>query len=274
VFLDISWIKSRVPNGEEHIKRKLPGMYHQFKELAGVDITKETMEVGPTCHYIMGGIRVDAESQMSTVAGLFAAGECAAGLHGANRLGGNSLSDLLVFGKRAGEFAALYAKANDSKPVPAGQVEDAAKAALAPFGNPAGSDNAFMVQRDLQQMMQGHVGIVRTESEMAAALPLLDALSARAEKTVVDGNRDYNPGWHTSLDLGNLITISRAVTQSALLRKESRGGHFRDDFPGKDPEQAKVNTVVRKATDGTMSVSTTPVVPLSDDQKALIEELG
>ncbi|HRI43416.1 MAG TPA: fumarate reductase/succinate dehydrogenase flavoprotein subunit [Fimbriimonadaceae bacterium] len=275
VFLDIAWIKSRVQNGEEHIRRKLPGMYHQFKELAGVDITQEPMEVGPTCHYIMGGIRVDAETQMSTVPGLFAAGECAAGLHGANRLGGNSLSDLLVFGKRAGEYAAKYAQELAIASVGADdQIEQAAAGALAPFGRPDDGDNPFRVQRDLQKMMQAHVGIVRTETEMLAALPALDELEVRASSVPVEGNRDYNPGWHTALDLGNLLTISRAVALSAIYRKESRGAHFREDFPEKDPEAARYNTVVRRGADGSMVLETTPVVPTTEVQKAVIEEMG
>lgn len=275
VFLDIAWIKSRVQNGEEHIRRKLPGMYHQFKELAGVDITQEPMEVGPTCHYIMGGIRVDAETQMSTVPGLFAAGECAAGLHGANRLGGNSLSDLLVFGKRAGEFAAKYAQQLPVASIGAeSQIEQAAAEALAPFERPDDGDNPYRVQRDLQKMMQAHVGIVRTEAEMQAALPALDELEVRARAVPVEGNRDYNPGWHTALDLGNLLTISRAIALSAISRKESRGAHFREDFPEKDPEAARYNTVVRRGPDGSMMLETAPVVPTTEVQKAVIEELG
>lgn len=275
VFLDIAWIKSRVQNGEEHIRRKLPGMYHQFKELAGVDITQEPMEVGPTCHYIMGGIRVDAETQMSTVPGLFAAGECAAGLHGANRLGGNSLSDLLVFGKRAGEFAAKYAQQLPVASIGAeSQIEQAAAEALAPFERPDDGDNPYRVQRDLQKMMQAHVGIVRTEAEMQAALPALDELEVRARAVPVEGNRDYNPGWHTALDLGNLLTISRAIALSAISRKESRGAHFREDFPEKNPEAARYNTVVRRGPDGSMMLETAPVVPTTEVQKAVIEELG
>lgn len=277
VFLDISWIKSKVPNGEEHIKRKLPAMYHQFKELAGVDITKEPMEVGPTCHYIMGGIRVEAESQMSTVPGLFAAGECAAGLHGANRLGGNSLSDLLVFGKRAGEYAAKYAQSNQMVKVSTSMVDEAAKSALAPFddkSSASASDNAFLVQRELQKVMQAHVGIVRNESEMASALPLLEEMGARVARVVVDGNRDYNPGWHTALDLPNLLVISEAITRSALSRKESRGGHFREDYPDKDPEAGKFNTVVKKGADGSMTVEKASCLPRTAEQQAAIDELG
>lgn len=273
VFLDIAWIKSRVPKGEEHIKRKLPGMYHQFKELAGVDITQEPMEVGPTCHYIMGGIRVDAQTQMSTVPGLFAAGECAGGLHGANRLGGNSLSDLLVFGKRAGEHAAVYAKGAGAASVDEAQVASAAKQALEPFERSTGDDNPFKVQHDLQRTMQALAGIVRNESEMLQALPELEKLWARARVAPVAGNRDYNPGWHTALDLYNLLTISEAIVRSAILRKESRGGHFREDYPNKDPEQGKVNTFVRLGSGG-MEIGQSPCVPTTPDQQAIIEELG
>ncbi len=274
VFLDIAWIKDRVPNGEEHIKRKLPGMYHQFKELAGLDITNEPMEIGPTTHYMMGGVRVEAESQMTTVKGLFAAGECAAGLHGANRLGGNSLSDLLVFGKRAGEYAALYSQKNGAVAVPQDQIDHAAAEAEAPFDRPKGDDNAFRVQHELQEIMQALVGIVRKQDEMEQALPLLDAFEKRAATTPVDGNRDYNPGWHTAIDLKNLLTISRAITLSALSRKESRGAHFRDDFPAKDPEAAKFNTVIRKGKDGKMQLEHSPCVAQTPDQKAVIEEMG
>jgi succinate dehydrogenase / fumarate reductase flavoprotein subunit len=275
VYLDIAWIKSRVPNGEEHIKKKLPAMYHQFRELAGVDITQEAMEVGPTCHYIMGGIRVDGFTQMSTVPGLFAAGECAAGLHGANRLGGNSLSDLLVFGKRAGEHAAQYASGLDQSPeVEQLEVSTAAAFAEEPFGRNATDDNAFRVQRELQEKMHQHVGIVRNQGEMEAVLPLIEQFWSRAKGVSVEGNRDFNPGWHTALDLPNLLTISEAIVRSAMSRTESRGGHFREDFPDKDKEQAKFNTVVRKSADGSMSIQNLPLVEQSDDQKAAIEELG
>src|SRR5688572_25703252 len=197
VFLDISWIKEKISNAPEHIRKKLPSMYHQFKELAGIDITKEPMEVGPTTHYMMGGVRVDPETQMSTVDGLYAAGECAAGLHGANRLGGNSLSDLLVFGQRAGAHAARYAQENGRA---GGDSEAAASAALAemeaPFGHAAGGENAFQVQHDLQVMMQDLVGIVRREDEMLRALDGLRGLRERASRVAVSGNREYNPGWH------------------------------------------------------------------------------
>jgi len=272
VFLDISWIKEKLPNAPEHIRRKLPSMYHQFKQLADIDITREPMEVGPTTHYIMGGVSVDPDSQMSSVPGLFAAGEVAAGLHGANRLGGNSLSDLVVFGKRAGEFAAKFAKDHGSGTVNTAQVEAAARESLAPFERGAGAENPFTVQHDLQEMMQDLVGIVRREDEMVRALEGLKKLSARAATTGVPGNREYNPGWHTALDLQNLLTVSEAITLSAIERKESRGAQFRDDFPDKSAEFGKVNIVVKKAADGSMQVRRVPVAPLSDELKKVIEE--
>jgi succinate dehydrogenase / fumarate reductase flavoprotein subunit len=271
VFLDIAWIKERISGAEEHIKRKLPGMYHQFKELAGIDITKEPMEVGPTTHYIMGGIRVDAESQMSTLPGLFACGECAAGLHGANRLGGNSLSDLLVFGRRAGRYAAEFAGSNPVSGHDEAQIDEGATWALKPFDG--GSENPFSIQKDLQTMMQELVGIVREESEMEQALSGLADLHSRYRDVAVDGNRDYNPGWHTAMDLSNLLTVSEAITRSALVRKESRGGHFRVDYQEKDAEQAKVNTVVRRGADGQMQVSQVPLVAMAEEHRAIIEEM-
>ncbi|HEY5218788.1 MAG TPA: fumarate reductase/succinate dehydrogenase flavoprotein subunit, partial [Gemmatimonadaceae bacterium] len=272
VFLDISWIKDRLPNAAEHIKKKLPSMYHQFKQLADIDITKEPMEVGPTTHYIMGGIRVDGDSQMSTVPGLFAAGECAAGLHGANRLGGNSLSDLLVFGKRAGEFAAQYARAQAAPRVDPADVENAAREALVPFDHGTQGESAFQVQHDLQSMMQELVGIVRREDEMKAALDKLGGLRARVEKVGVTGNREYNPGWHTAMDLKNLLTIAEAITRSALERKESRGGHFRDDFPQKDQAYGGFNIVARRASDGAVSLSRENTSPLPAELERIIEE--
>src|SRR5271165_1119416 len=223
VFLDISWIKERLPKAAEHIKRKLPSMYHQFKQLADLDITKEPMEVGPTTHYMMGGIRVDGDSQMSTVPGLFAAGEVAAGLHGANRLGGNSLSDLLVFGRRAGRYAAAFAKANGPAAIDETELQAAAAQALVPFGHGSLGENPYRIQYDLQEAMQDLVGIVRTESEMLQALEVIAQLSARAERAGVAGHREYNNGWHTAIDIGNMLVVSEAVTRAALLRKESRG---------------------------------------------------
>ncbi|MCW5775561.1 MAG: fumarate reductase/succinate dehydrogenase flavoprotein subunit [Phycisphaeraceae bacterium] len=271
VFLDIAWIKEKIPNAPEHIRKKLPSMYHQFKELAGVDITAEPMEVGPTTHYAMGGVRVDGVTQMSTVPGLFAAGEVAAGLHGANRLGGNSLSDLLVFGKRAGEHAAAWAKEHAAPAPVEGQVRDAAAAALAPFDRASG-ENPYTIQHDLQDMMQDKVGIVRTESDMASALDGLSALRRRSANTRVEGNREYNPGWHTALDLENLLTVSEAVARSALDRRESRGAHFREDHPSKSDEYARHNTVVSRASDGSMRLRREALAPIRDDLKVVIAE--
>src|ERR1700730_15452156 len=251
VFLDIAWIKEKIPNAAEHIKKKLPSMYHQFMQLANLDITREPMEVGPTTHYVMGGVRVNAETQMSNVPGLFAAGEAAAGLPGANRLGGNSLSDPLVFGKRAGEFAAIFSKEYDAGLIHDTQVEEAARAALEPFdraAKAAGSgEGPYQVQNDLQEMMQNFVGIVRREEEMVRALDGLGKLWERSQNVAVHGHREYNPGWHTAIDLKHLLTVSEAITRSAIERKESRGGHFRDDFPNKDAAEGKVNIVLRKA---------------------------
>jgi succinate dehydrogenase / fumarate reductase flavoprotein subunit len=274
VFLDISWIKQRLPNAREHIIRKLPSMYHQFKQLADIDITTTPMEVGPTTHYIMGGIRVDGDSQMSTVPGLFAAGECAAGLHGANRLGGNSLSDLLVFGKRAGEFAARFAREPGSPVIDPAEVDGAIRDALEPFERApaAGGDGPYQVQQDLQTMMQELVGIVRTGPEMERALEGLEQLKERARRVGVPGNREYNPGWHTALDLGNLLTVSEAVTRAAIERRESRGGHFREDCPEKDPAYGKFNIVVRKGADGRMQLVREPIAEMPGELRRVIEE--
>ncbi|HXC51930.1 MAG TPA: fumarate reductase/succinate dehydrogenase flavoprotein subunit [Candidatus Limnocylindrales bacterium] len=272
VYLDIAWIKEKLPNASEVIKKKLPSMYHQFKQLADIDITKEPMEVGPTTHYMMGGIRVDGDTQMTSIPGLFAAGECAAGLHGANRLGGNSLSDLLVFGKRAGDHAASFARAERAGAVDAAAVDQVARESLMAFERGAGGEGPYHVQHDLQSMMQDLVGIVRREDEMQRALEALGGLSQRAEKVGVGGNREYNPGWHTAMDLGNLIAISEAITRSALERKESRGGHFRDDFPDKDPAFAKFNLVVRKRDDGGMAIVRQPIAALPAELAQVIEE--
>src|SRR5436853_2387234 len=215
VFLDIAWIKQRLGNAAEHIKKKLPSMYHQFKQLADVDITEVPMEVGPTTHYMMGGVRVDGDTKMSSVPGLFAAGECAAGLHGANRLGGNSLSDLLVFGKRAGHHAALFAKENSAGEVNQDEVEQVARRALEPFERATTSgEGPYQIQHELQEMMQDLVGIVRREEEMLRALDGIAALKERARHVGVTGNREYNPGWHTSLDLESLLTVSEAITRA------------------------------------------------------------
>ncbi len=272
VFLDIAWIKEKLPNAAEHIKKKLPSMYHQFMQLANLDITKTPMEVGPTTHYIMGGIRVDADTQASTLPGLYAAGECASGINGANRLGGNSLSDLIVFGKRAGEYAAEFAKANGHGTVDSAQIEAEAKRALEPFEREAG-ENPFNVQHDLQEMMQNLVGIVRLEDEMKEALVGLKKLNDRSAKASVTGNIDFNPGWHTALDLRNLLTVSEAITLSAIERKESRGGQFREDYPNKDPEFAKFNISVKEV-DGQMQVSHIPLPEMPAELKKVIEEMG
>ncbi len=277
VYLDISWIKEKIPNAAEHIKKKLPSMYHQFMQLANLDITSEPMEVGPTTHYVMGGVRVDAETQMSNVPGLFAAGEVAAGLHGANRLGGNSLSDLLVFGKRAGEFAAKYSRDAQGGVIDEAQIENAAREALEPFERAAkpesSNEGPYQVQHDLQEMMQNLVGIVRREQEMLGALDALDKLWKRASNVVVYGHREYNPGWHTALDLKHLITISEAITRSAIERKESRGGHFRDDYPSKDPSEAKVNIVLSKAEDGSMRIRREQIPAIPEHLKQVIDEM-
>jgi len=275
VFLDISWIKQRLPGAEEHIKRKLPSMYHQFKQLADIDITKEAMEVGPTTHYTMGGVRVESESQMSTVPGLFAAGECAAGLHGANRLGGNSLSDLIVFGKRAGEYAARFARDVGPGRVDEGQIDRAAARALAPFDRAgARSEGAYQVQQGLQEMMQDLVGIVRTEEEMLRALDAIGSLRERAERVGVSGHREYNPGWHTAIDLDNLLVVAEMITRAAILRRESRGAQFRVDYPSKDAELGKVHVVVRKSKDGSMQVQQEPVLAMPAELRGIIEEMG
>ena len=275
VFLDISWIKEKIPNAEEHIKKKLPSMYHQFKELAGIDITKEPMEVGPTTHYVMGGIRVDADSQMSDVPGLFAAGESAAGLHGANRLGGNSLSDLLVFGQRAGAYAAKFAKENGPGKVDEEQVSETVRGALEPLdrGNAGNAENPYQIQRELQGLMQDKVGIVRNEQEMLEAVEDIKRLRERASSAGVAGNRTYNPGWHTAIDLGNLLTFSEAIARSGIERKESRGAHSRTDFPDKDSEFAKVNVVTRKGPDGELQVKQEPTRELTEEMKQIIEEM-
>jgi succinate dehydrogenase / fumarate reductase flavoprotein subunit len=253
VFLDVA--SRRTP---EEIIKKLPGMYHQFKELADVDITRDPMEVGPTCHYMMGGVRVDSESQESTVPGLFAAGEVAGGMHGSNRLGGNSLSDLLVFGKRAGEFAALHAKQRAAMPaINPDDVERAAREALTPFDAPTG-ENAYTIHGDLQTIMQRRVGIVRSEEDLKIALEELARLHARAARVKATGNIQYNPGWHLALDLKNMIDISEAVTRAALTRTESRGAHTREDYPDSDKEWGRKNVIIGKEGDA-LRVSEAPL---------------
>ena len=273
VFLDIAWINEKIQNAPEHIKKKLPSMYHQFMQLANLDITTTPMEVGPTTHYVMGGIRVNADTQESTVPGLFAAGECAAGINGANRLGGNSLSDLIVFGKRAGEYAAIFARENGHGTIDNDQITKAANSALEPFER-EGGENPYTIQHDLQELMQANVGIVRQHDEMIEALNGLDVLRNRAAKTFVPGNIDFNPGWHTALDLHNLLVVSEAIARSALERRESRGGHFREDFQAKDPEFAKFNFSLKKTEDGAMAISKLPIPEMPDELKKVIEEMG
>ena len=271
VFLDIAWIKEKMPGAAEHIKRKLPSMYHQFKELADLDITQEPMEVGPTTHYIMGGIRVDGDTQESTIPGLFAAGECAAGINGANRLGGNSLSDLIVFGKRAGEYAAAHAKTRRAPVLNDAAIDAATKAALAPFDRGTAGENPYKVQQDLQETMQDLVGIVRVEAEMQESLVRLDALNARAARAGVDGHREYHTGWHAALDLRNLLAVSEAIARSALERRESRGGHFRDDYPDKSAEFATFNVAVKRNPTGAMDVVRRPIAAMPEELKQVIE---
>jgi succinate dehydrogenase / fumarate reductase flavoprotein subunit len=274
VFLDIAWIKRRLPNAPEHIRKKLPSMYHQFKELADIDITTQPMEVGPTTHYMMGGVRVDGDSQMSTVPGLFAAGEVGAGLHGANRLGGNSLSDLLVFGKRAGEYAARFAKENGAPRVHEADADAVVREAVAPFERPSnGSKGPYQIQHELQDVMQDYVGIVRNETDMLRALDRIEQLTGEASRVAVSGHREYNPGWHTALDLRCMLIVSEAVTRAALDRKESRGAQFREDYPDKDAEYARFNIVVRKGRDGRMELSRRPIPALPGELAAIIEEM-
>src|SRR6266540_3112262 len=266
VFLDIA---SRRP--ADYIRKRLPSMYHQFKELADVDITKTPMEVGPTCHYVMGGVRVDADTAASTVPGLFAAGEVAGGMHGANRLGGNSLSDLLVFGRRAGLHAAEYAKSSKGTPgVDAGQAEAAARAVRMPFEN-AGNENPYTIHADLQECMQSLVGIIRNEGELRKALEEIAALKLRLGRVRVSGGREFNPAWHLALDLYSMLSVSEAVTLGALERKESRGGHTRDDFPFADDRFGKVNVVIRRKA-GAFSVAQEPLPEMPDELKELLKE--
>jgi succinate dehydrogenase / fumarate reductase flavoprotein subunit len=263
-FLDIASRRK-----QEEIRQKLPSMYVQFHELADVDITRDPMEVAPTTHYVMGGVRVDAETQAATVPGLFAAGEVAGGLHGANRLGGNSLSDLLVFGRRAGEGAAAYAKAlHADVRVDANAVDALATEALAPFDRPDG-ESAYAVQEALQDMMGTYVGIARTEGDLQTALAELQKLRARAARAGAHGNRQYNPGWHTALDLDNLLTVSEAVTRAALARRESRGAHTRADFPDSDARFGKVAVIVRRVGDAMTTVEE-PIPSMPEELERIV----
>ena len=273
-FLDIAWIKERVPGGAEHIKRKLPSMYHQFKQLADLDITEEPMEVGPTTHYAMGGVKVDSDSQMTSVPGLYAAGECATGLHGANRLGGNSLSDLVVFGKRAGEHAVEHAREAGPAAVRDDDVEAAAAEALAPFDRDDTGEGPFQLQQALQELMQENVGIIRDAPDLDRGIEALADLRRRARQVKVHGNREWNSGWHTALDLEPLLTVSEAIALTAKERRESRGAHTRDDHREKDLEWGKVNLVVEKGADGSMQVRKEPVEPVPERLAKIIEEQG
>ncbi|HKE51932.1 MAG TPA: FAD-binding protein, partial [Actinomycetes bacterium] len=267
VFLDIA--SRRTP---EYIRRRLPSMYHQFRELADVDITKEAMEIGPTCHYVMGGVEVDADTQMSVVPGLYAAGEVAGGMHGANRLGGNSLSDLLVFGRRAGKYAAQYASGLSSgRPVVTEeQVTGAGQAALAAFQT-EGTENPYTVHQDLQQVMNDLVGIIRTAEELQRSLEEIEALKQRAARLAVTGDRRFNPGWHLAIDLDNMLRVSECIAMAALERKESRGGHTRNDYPLTDPEWGKINVVLREE-DGKVTLYHQPLPPMPPELAALLEE--
>jgi len=263
-FLDISHKPA------DYVKKKLPSMYHQFKELADVDITKQPMEVGPTCHYMMGGIRVQAETGAASIPGLFAAGEAAAGLHGANRLGGNSLSDLLVFGRRAGLAAADFAKANPSLRIEDSQIASAERQMLEPFERTSG-ESPYEVHRDLQATMQKLVGIFRTESDLEQALEILNILKARAAKVRVEGSRMFNPGWHLARDLQNMLTVAEAVARCALARKESRGAHSRLDFPEYDAIWEKQNNVI-SLHGGQMTLRQEPVKEMPAELKHILEE--
>jgi succinate dehydrogenase / fumarate reductase, flavoprotein subunit len=263
-YLDIS------QKPADYVKKKLPSMYHQFKELADVDITKGPMEVGPTCHYMMGGIRVDAETAKSSTAGLFAAGEAAAGLHGSNRLGGNSLSDLLVFGRRAGLAAAEHATKISATAIDSGQIEDAAREMLAPFERKEG-ESPYTIHRDLQETMQNLVGIFRTKEDLTRALEELEKLKERAGRLSVEGSRLFNPGWHLAQDLKAMLTVSEAVTRSALAREESRGAHSRIDHPGLDATWGtKNNVIVREGSAMTLRQSAVPELPA--DLKQLVAD--
>jgi succinate dehydrogenase / fumarate reductase flavoprotein subunit len=270
VYLDIA--SRRTP---EFIRRRLPSMYHQFMELAGVDITREAMEIGPTCHYIMGGVQVVADTAATAVPGLFAAGEAAGGLHGANRLGGNSLSDLVVFGRRAGMGAAEYIEAGDvATSFDMAEAEAAVQEALAPFDRTTG-ENPYDIQHDLQDMMQTLVGIIRTGSELEEAKGKLDEFNQRVRNIAVKGGRAYNPGWNLATDLPAMLTVSHSTALAASLRKESRGGHTREDYPNPDPEFAKFNFALSSeggSWDSPITATPSPLLPMPDELKALLEE--
>jgi succinate dehydrogenase / fumarate reductase, flavoprotein subunit len=267
VFLDIASRRS-----PEYIRKRLPSMYHQFKELAEVDITAEAMEVGPTCHYVMGGVEVDPDTEAAQVPGLFAAGEVAGGMHGSNRLGGNSLSDLLVFGRRAGMAAAEHARGRGGPvELPDEALVDAARAALAPFDR-EGGENPYTVQHDLQQTMHDLVGIIRTAPEMQQALKRIEALKDRVANLSVEGHRQYNPGWHLALDLPHMLLVSECIARAALEREESRGGHTRDDFPATDAEWARTNIICSRAPDGSVALTRQPLPQMPSELAEIFEE--
>jgi succinate dehydrogenase / fumarate reductase flavoprotein subunit len=267
VWLDIASRRS-----PEYIRKRLPSMYHQFKELADVDITKEPMEIGPTCHYVMGGVEVDPDSQAAQVAGLYAAGEVAGGMHGSNRLGGNSLSDLLVFGRRAGVAAAENARNRAGRVRLADDaLTSAARAALAPFER-EGGENPYTVQHDLQETMHDLVGIIRTEAEMKGALERIAQLKERVANLSVDGHRQYNPGWHLALDLPHMLVVSECIARAALERQESRGGHTRDDFPTADPEWGRTNLICTRGPGGDVAVRRQPLPQMPADLAEIFEE--
>jgi succinate dehydrogenase / fumarate reductase flavoprotein subunit len=271
VYLDIAWIGEKIPDHVEHIRKKLPSMYHQFKQLADLDITETPMEVGPTTHYIMGGVKVEAETQMSRVAGLYAAGECAGGLHGANRLGGNSLSDLLVFGQRAGEHAAASVREGKAPRIDERQIEATTRWAVGFFERET-EEGPYRIQRDLQELMQEKVGIVRRQAEMEEALAAIVALEERAGRVGVIGNREYNPGWHTAMDLVNLLVVSEAITRAAIERTESRGAQFRDDHPTKETSWDRTRVLVRKGHDGAMELERETLPPIPAELQRVIDE--
>ncbi len=267
VFLDIATRRSA-----EDIKKKLPAMYHQFMELGDVDITKEPMEVGPTGHYTMGGIKVDSDTQESRVKGLFAAGECAAGMHGSNRLGGNSLSDLLVFGRIAGAHAGKYAKSVQAKELDKGAIQEAEKEALSPFDHAEGP-NPFALHEDLMNQMQKYVGIMRNAEDLASGMKELERLKFSLGKVAVSGPRHYNSAWHEAIDMRNMLIVSEAMAKAAAQRKESRGGHAREDFSEMDKEHfAKVNIVLRRGKNGEMELEEVPLPPVPDEIKKVLEE--
>jgi succinate dehydrogenase / fumarate reductase flavoprotein subunit len=255
----------------DYIRKRLPSMYHQFRELAEVDITTEAMEVGPTCHYVMGGVEVDPETAAAVVPGLYAAGEVAGGMHGSNRLGGNSLSDLLVFGRRAGAAAAHRAQQVTAAPLDERTIAAAATAALAPFERDGG-ENPYAIQHDLQTVMHDLVGIIRTAAEVEQALVRIEELKVRARALTVEGHRQYNPGWHLALDLPHMLRVSECIARAALERQESRGGHTRDDFPGPDPEWGLLNVVCTLDDDDRVGLHRQALPAMPGDLAEIFEE--